>query len=74
MRFKPWMLIILCLLICLIAWYFLIFKEIKKQENFTPGLRAMYRPHVRSMRIYFEKNYKKLRNQANVFLSKLGIL
>ena len=46
----------------------------KIQENFTPGLRAMYNPHIRNMRIYTTKTYNSVWNKANVLLSKFGII
>lgn len=43
-------------------------------ESFTPGLRKIYRPYIRSGRIYTEKMYNNLSNQLHVILSKLGVI
>jgi hypothetical protein len=64
--------------IIIIAGIVFIYSKISKfsktQEKFTPGLRAMYNPHIRNMRVYTTKTYNNAWNKANVLLSKFGII
>ena len=54
---------------------FLIFTTVDSfKESFTPGLRKIYRPYIRSGRIYTEKIYNNLSNRLHVILSKFGII
>ena len=81
--FIPWVLIILIGIVFIYNKFgkyskfskFSKFNNFSKiQENFTPGLRAMYNPHIRNMRIYTTKTYNSVWNKANVLLSKFGII
>lgn len=42
-------------------------------ENFTPGIRRIYRPYVRSARIFSEGFYKNTNNSFNKLLRKVGL-
>lgn len=44
------------------------------KEPFTPGLQKIYRPYIRSWRVYTEKMYKKLKDQSRVFFVRIGLL
>lgn len=43
-------------------------------EPFTPGLREIYRPYIRSWRVYTEKKYDEFSKKKHVILSKFGII
>jgi len=70
----PWVLIILIWIVFIYRKYSTFSKFSRTQENFTPGLRAMYNPHIRNMRVYTTKTYNNAWNKANVLLSKVGII
>ena len=73
----PWVLIILIWIVFIYNKYSKFGKMrnfSKTTENFTPGLRAMYNPHIRNMRVYTTKTYNNVWNKANVLLSKFGII
>lgn len=72
--FIPWVLIILIGIVFIYNKYSNFNKFSKTQENFTPGFRAMYNPHIRNMRVYTTKTYNNAWNKANVLLSKFGII
>lgn len=42
-------------------------------ENFTPGIRRLYRPYVRSARLFSEDFLKNSKNQMNSFLKRAGL-
>jgi hypothetical protein len=44
------------------------------KEPFTPGLREIYRPYIRSWRVYTEKKYDEFSKKKHVVLSKFGII
>jgi hypothetical protein len=73
----PWVLIIIAGIIYIYSKFskFSKFNNFSKiQENFTPGLRSMYNPHIRNMRVYTTKTYNNVRNKAKVLLSRFGII
>jgi len=70
----PWVLIILIWIVVIYNKFIKYSKYSKTQENFTPGLRAMYNPHIRNMRVYTTTTYNNVWNKANVLLSKFGII
>ena len=43
------------------------------QENFTPGIRRLYRPYVRSARLFSENFFKDSNNKLNSFLRRVGL-
>ena len=45
----------------------------KTQENFTPGIRRLYRPYLREARILSENYFKDSNNTFNSFLRKTGL-
>uniref|UniRef100_A0A6C0BBQ9 Uncharacterized protein n=1 Tax=viral metagenome TaxID=1070528 RepID=A0A6C0BBQ9_9ZZZZ len=44
------------------------------KEPFTPGLQTVYRPYIRSWRVYTEKTYDGFSKKIRVILSKFGII
>jgi hypothetical protein len=44
------------------------------KENFTPGIRQMYRPYVRNIRLNTEEFYNKTKNNINVVFRKIGFI
>lgn len=43
------------------------------REKFTPGINKLYRPYVRSARIFSEGFYKHTNHRVNSFLRKVGL-
>ena len=62
---------IFLLLIIIISLYSSLIKN--TQENFTPGIRRLYRPYVRTARIFSENYFKDSNNKFNSFLRKVGL-
>lgn len=57
-----------------IAILFILIKMFMVKEPFTPGMRRIYRPYIRSTRIYTEKWYRKLHDQTKIFFVRNGLL
>lgn len=52
----------------------LIFSTYKNEEGFTPGIRELYRPHLRNTRVLYEGFYNTTKqNVTNVF-RKFGLM
>ena len=66
--------IIVLLLILLLLLFFLFKSKDKSRESFTPGLRMIYRPYIRSMRRHTTDVYKKMTDRTRIFLSKMKII
>ena len=62
-----------CIFLFLIILFALFSSSQNKQESFTPGIRRLYRPYVRSARIYSESFFKDTNNQVNSLLRKVGL-
>ena len=62
-----------CIFLFLIIFFSLYSSSQNTQENFTPGIRRLYRPYVRSARIYSESFFKDTNNQVYSFLRKVGL-
>lgn len=62
------------ILFCMFVLFFIFSSVESSKESFTPGLRKIYRPYIRSGRIYTEKIYNNLSNRLRVILSKLGVI
>ena len=52
----------------------LLSEDDRSRESFTPGLKMIYRPYIRSMRRYTTDTYKKMTDRTRIFLSKMKIL
>jgi hypothetical protein len=63
----------ICIFLLLIIFFCLYSSSQNTQENFTPAIRRMYRPYVRSARIYSESFFKDSNNSINSFLRKVGL-
>ena len=59
--------------IILIALYISEFKKNNIQEKFTPGIRRMYRPYVRTARKFSESFFQNSNNTVNQMLRKVGL-
>uniref|UniRef100_A0A6C0LEW3 Uncharacterized protein n=1 Tax=viral metagenome TaxID=1070528 RepID=A0A6C0LEW3_9ZZZZ len=66
-------LIVSCLLIITVTVTIGSLKEYTV-ESFTPGLQKIYRPYLRSWRVYTEKKYDEFSKKKHVILSKFGII
>ena len=62
---------IFLLLLILISLYMSLMN--KTQEQFTPGIRRLYRPYVRSARIFSESFFQSSNNSINSFFRKIGL-
>lgn len=62
------------ILFCMFVLFFIFSLVESSKESFTPGLRKIYRPYIRSGRIYTEKIYNNLSNRLHVILSKFGVI
>ena len=62
-----------CFFIIIIV-IFAYFNSLQKVEHFTPKMREMYRPYVRSARIAGEGFYNKQKNNISNFLRKFGLM
>lgn len=64
---------ILLLLIILFCLTSSLISNTNTQENFTPGIRRLYRPYVRSARLFSENFFKDSNNKLNSFLRRVGL-
>lgn len=48
--------------------------KIDSKENFTPGIREMYNPYIRRIRLFGENYYKKIKSNSNLFFRKFGLI
>ena len=62
-----------CIFFILIIIFSLYSSPQNTQENFTPAIRRLYRPYVRSTRLLSESFFKDTNNQVNSFLRKVGL-
>ena len=46
----------------------------KEKESFTPSMRALYRPHLRNVRVITEGLYNKHSSNVSNIFRKFGIL
>ena len=44
------------------------------KENFTPGIREIYNPYIRNIRLFGENYYKKIKSNSNLFFRKFGLI
>ena len=62
-----------CIFLFLIILFALSSSTQNRKESFTSGIRRMYRPYVRSARIYSESFFKDTNNQVNSLLRRVGL-
>ena len=48
--------------------------KIYSKENFTPGIREIYNPYIRSVRLFGENYYKTIKSNSNLFFRKFGLI
>ena len=53
---------------------FAYFNTLPDVEDFTPGIREVYRPYVRNARIFGEGFYSKQKNNVSNLFRKFGIM
>ena len=58
----------------LIVLFFSYYNTLNHTENFTPKIRELYRPYVRSIRITGEDFYNKQTTSISNFLKKFGLI
>ena len=66
--------IILIVFFIIIINLLLHISRIKNKENFTPGIREMYNPYIRNIRLFGENYYKKIKSNSNLFFRKFGLI
>jgi hypothetical protein len=45
-----------------------------KKENFTPSINMIYRPHIRTIRKYYDYNIQSVLNKFNNALKRYNII
>jgi hypothetical protein len=60
--------------ICIIYLVFLLRKKVSKNEGFTPSIRKIYRPYLRSSRIGLTNIYTNYKNKLHNIARKFGIM
>lgn len=45
-----------------------------EREEFTPGIRTLYRPYERNMREGYNNFYNKLSHRSNMLFRQIGII
>jgi hypothetical protein len=66
-------LIVLFILYYIYTRYYNIECKCNKKENFTPGLRGMYRPYLREARVVSEGFYGDSTNNVDHLFRKFGL-
>jgi len=72
--FQLILLAVLIIIICKIMHYTQIHYFTNKKESFTTGLREMYRPYVRNVRLIGENYYNKTKQSVQLFFRKIGLI
>jgi hypothetical protein len=72
MKNNIYIFIILIIIILVFSFYNTYTAE--KQENFTPYLRQLYRPHIRNARIKLEEQFETNKTKLQNMLRKVGIM
>jgi hypothetical protein len=66
-------LIVLFIIYYIYTRYYNVECKCNKKENFTPGIRELYRPYVRNARITSEGFYGTHKNKVQNFLKRVGL-
>ena len=66
--------VFVCVLLLILILILVSKNDRRSRESFTPGLRMMYRPYIRSMRRHTADTYKRMSDRARIFLSKMKII
>jgi len=62
------------IVVVLIIVLFLLVKMNKNKEEFTTGIRKMYRPYIRSIRSIYDNYYNKLKTNVQIIFRKFGVI
>jgi len=46
----------------------------KNKEEFTTGIREMYRPYIRNVRLFYDNYYNKLKTNVQIIFRKFGVI
>jgi hypothetical protein len=63
---------ILILVSIILALFYLLYQK-KQTESFTPGIRKLVRPHLRSMRLTTDEYKNALKDQAGKLFNMFGL-
>jgi hypothetical protein len=48
--------------------------NITNKEGFTSGIRQMFRPSIRNIRLFFENYYNLIKKNTSLFFRKIGVI
>ena len=71
---KLLLLAVLIIIICKVIHYMQIHYFTNKKESFTTGIREMYRPYVRNVRLIGGNYYNKIKQYFHLFFRKFGLI
>ena len=66
--------IIIAVVLIITIVLFLLVKMNKNKEEFTTGIREMYRPYIRNVRLIYDDYYNKLKSSIQLFFRKIGLI
>jgi len=72
--FKTILLILLITIFVIIINLLIHISKMDNKENFTPGIREIYNPYIRSVRLFGENYYKTIKSNSNLFFRKFGLI
>jgi hypothetical protein len=72
--FQLLLLAVLIIIICKVIHHTQIHYFTNKNEPFTTGIREMYRPYVRNIRLIGENYYNKIKQNIQLFFRKFGLI
>jgi hypothetical protein len=72
--FKLIVLAVLIIIICKVIHHMQIHYFTNKKESFTTGIREMYRPYVRNVRLIGGNYYNKIKQYFHLFFRKFGLI
>jgi hypothetical protein len=72
--FKTKIKIIIAMVLIIVIVFVLLVKMNKNKEGFTTGIREMYRPYLRSVRLIYDNYYNKLKTNIQLFFRKIGLI
>ena len=65
---------IIIALVLIIVVIFLLINMYKNKEGFTTGIREMYHPYIRNIRLIYDNYYNKLKTSIQLFFRKIGLI
>ena len=60
--------VVLILVICLLV------NMSKNKEGFTTGIREMYHPYIRNIRLIYDNYYNKVKTNLQLIFRKFGLI